>query len=106
VNFQTALREMLVYWPAWDVLVQYVSSSHPRDADPQSVYGAALACEQDRLAALLYGNQVGATLTEAADVLDDLLLMAQSGVRPRFGRELGLGPEVFGLSSSNPTEGA
>jgi hypothetical protein len=98
MDFRAALRECFVYWPAWDVLVQHVSSSHPRDADPHSVYGAALACDHGRLAALLYGNQVGDTLREATDVLDDLLLMAQSGVRPRFGAEMGLGPEVFGVN--------
>jgi hypothetical protein len=97
VNFQAALHEMLVLWPAWDTLVHHVSTDHPRDACPQSVYGAAMACEHDRLAALLYGSQVGDTLQEATDVLDDLLLMAQSGVRPRFGAEMGLTPETFGL---------
>jgi hypothetical protein len=93
------LREMFVYWPAWDALVSYLSKDHPRDVCPQSIYGAAMANEHDRLAALLYGHQVGATLQEATDVLDDLLLMAKDGARPRFGAEMGLGPETFGLPS-------
>jgi hypothetical protein len=96
MNFPAALHEMFVLWPAWSSLVEYVSCQHPRDADPQSVYGAAMACDHDRLAALLYAHQIGDTLQEATDVLDDLLLMAQSGVRPRFGREMGLTRETFG----------
>jgi hypothetical protein len=94
------VRECFVYWPAWDVLVTHVSSDHPREACPQSVYGAACAVDRDRLAALLYGHMVGDTLQEAADVLEDLLLMARDGARPRFGAELGLGPETFGGLSS------
>jgi hypothetical protein len=100
-----ALREMFVYWPAWDVLVQHVSRDHPRDACPHSVYGAAMAADHDRLAALLYGHHVGDTLQEATDVLDDLLLMARDGTRPRFGAEMGLGPEVFGLARMDDADG-
>jgi hypothetical protein len=90
------LREAFLYWPAWDVLVQHVSRDRPRDACPQSVYGALMACEHDRLSALLYGNQIGETLQEATDVLDDLLLMAKDGTRPRFLVEMGLGLDVLG----------
>ena len=95
-----ALREMFIYWPAWDVLVGYVSQDHPRDACPQSVYGAAMAIDPDRLAALLYGHQVGESLEDAGEILADLLLMARDGARPRFGAEMGLGPEMFGLPAA------
>lgn len=85
------LHESFVLWPAWCELVQQVSTSDPRDADPQSVYGAAMAIDHDRMAALLYGEQIADTMAEAADLLDDVLLMAQSGVRPKFALEVGLG---------------
>jgi hypothetical protein len=35
-------------------------------------------------------------LQEATDVLDDLLLMAKDGTRPRFLVEMGLGLDVLG----------
>jgi hypothetical protein len=105
VDFKAALHEMFVLWPAWDTLVSHVSSQHPREACPHSVYGAAMAADHDRLAALLYGHQVGETLQDATNVLDDLLLMARDGARPRFGAEMGLTPETFGLARMDDADG-
>lgn len=85
------LREAFILWPAWGCLVEYVSRTNPAEADPQSIYGSLMACDTERLIALLYAHHHGNTIDEAGELLVDILWMANDGARPRFGRELGLG---------------
>jgi hypothetical protein len=93
---QAVYREFLVLWPAWQEIVENVTlNTDPRTVEPQRVFGAACGCDQDRLAALLFGRMVGDTLDEAHDILREILAMARDGRRPRFGIELGLRPEDF-----------
>lgn len=91
------IRELFVLWPAWQELIDTValSGTHPAEADPQSIYGAACALDRDRLAALLYGRYIGDTLSEAGAILTEIMRAAQQGHRPRTGRELGLTREMF-----------
>jgi hypothetical protein len=89
------VRELLVLWPGWQTLVGHVSTSEPLTADPQSVVGAACACDRDRLVALLYAHQIGDTIDDAEEILSELLAGAAQGRRPRTGRELGLRPWMF-----------
>jgi hypothetical protein len=89
------LHEAFVLWPAWQTIVEYVSREDAKTAEPQSVYGAACAVDQDRLAALLYAHAVADSAEDARDLLADVLLMARDGVRPRYGRELGFTREMF-----------
>lgn len=91
-----SLREWLVLWTAWQEVTSYVSTSHPATADPQSVYGAALGVDRDRLSALLYGHMVGSTFEDAERILDEVLAMAMDGRRPRSATELGITREMFG----------
>lgn len=88
MNLDTAAYEMLELWPAWGVLCEFLSTTHARDADPRSVYGAALAASYPRLVALLYGNGHGEDLEDAEQTLLCLLALAAEGRRPRYGAEL------------------
>jgi hypothetical protein len=90
-----ALHEMFVLWPAWQTIVEYVSREDARTVEPQSVYGAACAADQDRLAARLYAHAHADSVDDGRDLLADLLLMARDGVRPRYGREMGFTREMF-----------
>jgi len=91
-----AFREMLTQWPAWERVVGQVSREHPAVADPQAIYGAAVAVGRERLSALLFAHQCGDTLAESEQILEELLDLAEVGLRPRTGTELGLRPEMFG----------
>jgi hypothetical protein len=99
VSADALIREIFEYWPAWADLVEWVSTEDPRTADPHSIFGAACGCERDRLAARLYGGGHGNSLEEAAELLELILDMAEQGKRPRYGRELGLTAEHFGVES-------
>lgn len=92
-------RELFESWPAWQIVVGHVSREQPATADPQSVFGAACACDRDRLAALLYGHSIGGSLEDATAVLEDLLVMASHGMRPRTPREAGLRAWMLGQDS-------
>lgn len=89
------LFEVFTLYSAWGTLVEYVSRSTPLDADPQSIFGAACACDRDRLAALLYGHHHGESLEDSEAILAELLAMASVGRRPRWAAEAGLFPELF-----------
>jgi hypothetical protein len=91
------LHELFVRWPAWQTLAGYltVHGTHPGDADPRAVFDRAAECESERLVALLYGHGHGDSLVEAARILGDLLFDAFAGRRPRFGVEMGIGPETL-----------
>lgn len=85
------IHESLRLGMAWEQLVATLTISRdPRTADPQSLYGAARAADHDRLVALLYGNQIGDSLDQAAAVLEEVLAMAREGRRPRGAAECGL----------------
>lgn len=96
---EALIREVFYLWPVWADLVEYVSMDHPREADPQSVFGAACALDRDRLVARLYGGGHGDSIEEAAELLELILELAQAGRRPRYGREVGLTAESFGVES-------
>lgn len=87
--------ELFEDWPTWATLVGYLSRSKPTTADPQSIYGAACAVEQDRLACRIYGSGIGSSLDHATEILNRVLAMAREGRRPRFGRELGIDVQDF-----------
>jgi hypothetical protein len=97
LNDHGLFRELLVLWPAWQTIVEFVSRTDPRDADPQSIYGSACATDLGRVTALLYAYQHGDTLEDAAAILGEVLAMAAAGRRPRYGRELGLTAAMFGM---------
>jgi hypothetical protein len=86
------IYEAFVLYPAWGTLVEYVSRSAPREACPQSIYGSLAAGDRDRLAALLYAHHNVDSLDEADMVLEDLMVMAREGRRPRYAREMGFAP--------------
>lgn len=83
-------REWLLYYPAWEALVEKVGQHDPRTICPRSIHGSLLAYDRDRLAAWLYSEGHGDAFAEATAVLDDLLLMAKGGARPRITAELGI----------------
>lgn len=95
MTFDRLVREFIWLWPAWTIVVEHVTRSDPRTVEPQSVFGAACAVDRDRLAALLYGHHIGDSLEDAQSVLEELLVMARDGKRPRYGAELGLTREMF-----------
>lgn len=98
-SYTAMIHELFVLWPAWQEIVEYVSTAHPAEADVCSIYGAACAVDRDRLAALLYGRMIGDTLSEAGEILAEIMRGAVVGRRPRTGRELGITREMFGERS-------
>jgi hypothetical protein len=89
------LHEFFNLWPAYQEICGYVTREDPREADPYSVFGAACAVEPDRLAARLYGAHIGDSLEECEEILFEVMSGLREGKRPRFGREMGLTPEMF-----------
>lgn len=95
------LHEMLVLWDAYNVLARYVSRADPREADPQSVYGAIVAIG-DRAEALLYAHAHAETMEACTQIVNELLVMLRDGRRPRSPREAGLGAEYLAGPKPDP----
>lgn len=91
----TMLRELLVLWPAYQELHGHLLSTDPRHSDPRDLAGPLCAYGHTKAACLLHAHCIGDSLADSADIARTLLAMAQTGRRPRFGRELGLSIEDF-----------
>lgn len=84
------MHEAFVLYPVYATVAEQVTTSQARDADPQSVFGAAMAADPERLIALLYGHGHGDSIKEAGELLGTVLEMCALGRRPRYGLELGI----------------
>jgi hypothetical protein len=93
MRFPEPLHEVLVLWPAYDVLARYVSRD-PAATDPQSLHGA-IAAIGDRADALLYAHGHAETLEACTEIVNDVLIKLRHGERPRSGKDFGLGAEII-----------
>jgi hypothetical protein len=93
------LHEVFVRWPAWQELHTHLLSTDCRTSDPCDLAGPLCAYGLDRAACLLYAHCIGSCLADSHAIVVELLRNAQQGRRPRFGAELNLRAEDFGISS-------
>lgn len=93
------IYEALVQWRAYTTLHEHLLTTDPRTADPRDLIGPLCSYGHERAACLLFAHHAGNCLGESYALVSELLDMARDGRRPRFGRELGLRAEDFGVQA-------
>jgi len=82
------LYEVFVQWAAYQELHE-VLGGDPRTSDPRDLIGKVAAYGHDRAAAAIVDSYLLVDIDDAELVLGELLDLAATGRRPRYGRELG-----------------
>lgn len=57
-------------WPTWARIVRSVTDRHPAHVDPRDIASAACALDLDRLAARIFGDDIGSSIEDAGVALE------------------------------------
>lgn len=79
--------EALVLWRAYQELHKRLGGD-PRTSDPRDLIGKVAAYGHDRAAAAIFDSASTTSLADADHVLRELLELASTGRRPRYGNEI------------------
>lgn len=84
---QAELYEVFIQWGAYAELRERFGGD-PRTSDPYDLIGNVAGMGHDRAAAAIFAAGCTVDLEDAEHVLEELLQLARTGRRPRYGNEI------------------